>query len=313
MFIPFLIAAVSAHSQFMSGLMFRDPKAFVATFATADPGAINKVIEMVNGMITTGEEEEKQAIADYNSAVEIAKNLGLELDDAEEKLIYTKGLLEISQREAIDAQSIADLKQREEQDALSAQQDAQWWLEFYQEYLEHETSRIAKERAALESVAETLEALKDNKQGRRLLAKYSAKAFLANLASQGLKVDPDAVNTVLTSIANLIEEGEAQQSAADDYHEQAKAYLEDTQDEYTAAVASHVDAVDKLTLALEDKGKNESAVDGATVVYGDAKEAKEAADAERDAKNDFMESEKARVASENKDLREVKGLLAELL
>lgn len=314
-FIPFLIATVSAHSQFMSGLMFRDPKAFVATFANADHDAINKVIEMVNGMIQQGEDEVEQAKKSYYTAQDVANAAAGVLGEAQEDLIYKKGELEIKTDEASLAQEIADLKAYEEADALYHMNDAQVVLDDYTYYLEAEDARISRERSVLEQVAEILEGLKANEvpEGRRLLSVPSQAAFLATLASQGLKVDPEAVTKVQISISKLIQDGEDALAAAQKYVADATTSLADATDAYNFAIDCHVAATTVLGEALESKSMYQSAVESATIVHTDAKDAKNLADDDASTKFDTMQSEEARVADENKDLEEVKDLLKGLL
>lgn len=248
MFIPFLIAAVSAHSQYMNGLMFRDPKAFVATFANADHDAINKVIEMVNGMIQTGKDEVAAATKKYNDAAAVAVEKGEALDVAQGDLIYAKGELEIVTIDSIAAQTLADLKETEEANALAAQNLAYVNLEILQYYLDDETARVTRERATLEEAIEILEDLKENKvpEGRRLLSAPSTVAFLANLASQGLKVDPQAVNSVLALIADILEENDNLQAAAESNVVDATASHEQSKVDYQDAIDAHVAAVNAL-------------------------------------------------------------------
>jgi hypothetical protein len=315
MFIPFLIAAVSAHSQYMNGLMFRDPKAFVATFANADHDAINKVIEMVNGMIQTGKDEVAAATKKYNDAAAVAVEKDEALDVAQGDLIYAKGELEIVTIDSIAAQTLADLKETEEANALAAQNLAYVNLEILQYYLDDETARVTRERATLEEAIEILEDLKENKvpEGRRLLSAPSTVAFLANLASQGLKVDPQAVNSVLALIADILEENDNLQAAAESNVVDATASHEQSKVDYQDAIDAHVAAVNALGKKLEDKGMYESEVAKYTIVHTDAKDAKNAADNEAATLKETMHSEETRVAGENKDLEEVKDLLKGLL
>jgi len=315
MFIPFLIVAVSAHSQYMNGLMFRDPKAFVATFANADHDAINKVIEMVNGMIQTGNEEVAAAEKAYSDASATASDKAAELATAQDKLIYSKGELEIVKADAVKAQTLLDLKRSEEAAALSEMNLANVNLDILTYYLGEETARVKRERATLEEAIAILEDLKENKvpEGRRLLSTPSTVAFLANLASQGLKVDPEAVNVVLGLIADILEENDNLQAAAqknvddaDDYHEESKV-------SYQNAIDAHVAAEAANQKKLEEKGMYESEVAQDTIVHNDALEASNTANGEKAAAKETMESERTRVKSENLDLEEVKSLLKELL
>merc|ERR1712080_38980 len=296
-----LIATVAAHAQFMNGLMFRDPKAFVATFANADPTAINKVIEMVNGMIDVGEAEKQKAIDDHAAAVAVAKEEARILAEDQADLIYKKGELHISTDAANDAQEIANLKASEEEAALKAKNDAHADEDEKEVFLNSETSRINEEKAVLEEVGDILESLKSNEvpaAERRLLSVPSQAAFLATLAKQGLQVDPEAVDKVLASVAALI--AEVAHSAASD-----KAFDD--------AVACHVAADAGLATKLEAKAKYQGLVDVATGVHQESVDRTAAANVDRDAKLIFKESEIARVNSETKDLNDVKDLLKGLL
>lgn len=315
MFIPFLIAAVSAHSQYMNGLMFRDPKAFVATFANADHDAINKVIEMVNGMIKQGEDEVAAATQTYHDARDFAAVKATELETAQNTLIFSKGELEFKSGQVDDAQTLVDLKASLEAAALDLMNLNAVNLDVLTVYLESETARVNRERATLEEAVAILEDLKQNvvPEGRRLLGVPSTVAFLANLAKQGLKVDPQAVDSVLALIADIVEENDNLQAAAQANVDTATTDHADSQVAYQAAIDDHVACVNALGLLLEDKAMYESEVAKDTIVHNEAKDAKSAADAEAAGAKATMHSEEDRVASENKDLEQVKALLKDLL
>jgi len=310
-----LIATVAAHAQFMNGLMFRDPKAFVATFANADPTAINKVIEMVNDMIDVGEAEKQKAIDDHAAAVQVAKDAAAQLADDQADLIYKKGELHIATDIAIAAAAIDALKETEEASALDTKNFAHADEEEKETFLNAETSRINQEKSVLEEVGDILESLKDNEvpAERRLLSVPSQAAFLATLAKQGLQVDPEAVDKVLVSIAALIAEGEALRNAAQESYDDAVAFTAASEKAYDDAVKCHVEAGDELAARLEDKGMYQSSVDAAALVHQASLDATAAANVDRDAKLAFKESETARVNSETKDLNDVKDLLKGLL
>jgi len=310
-----LIATVAAHAQFMNGLMFRDPKAFVATFANADPTAINKVIEMVNGMIDVGEQEKQKAIDDHAAAVQVASDLAAQLAIDQADLIYKKGEFHIATDEANAAAAISDLKEAEEAAALGVQTSARADEAEKESFLNSETARINGEKSVLEQVGDILESLKDNEvpAERRLLSVPSQAAFLATLAKQGLQVDPEAVDKVLASVAALIAEGEALRDAAQGAYDDAVVATAEAEQAYTDAVAAHVAADDVLAIRSEEKGMYQSEMDAATIVHQASLDAVAAADADRDAKLIFKESEIARVNSETKDLNDVKDLLKGLL
>lgn len=315
MLIPFLVAAVSSHSQFMSGLMFRDPRAFVATFADADPSAINKVIEMVNSMIDVGLAEKQKAIDDHAASVIVAADAGTALAAAQKDLIFKKGELHIATDIADDLGAIDDLKNSEESAALAALNAADAAVGVSQSHLDAETARIDGEKATLEEVLEILEGLSGEEEeppARRLLS-YSPAAFLATLAKQGLTVDPDALASVIGSVNDLIAEGEALREAATTALADATAHQAAMKKEYDESIDAHVASSDKLAAALAEKGMYQNIVDEATGVHNDATKAKNEADANEAALEAFRVSEIARVDSETADLDNVKNLLKNLL
>jgi len=230
-------------------------------------------------------------------------------------LIYKKGELHIATDNANDAQDIATLKASEEADALKTKNFAHSDEAEKEAFLNAETSRINQEKEVLEEVGDILESLKDNEvpAERRLLSVPSQAAFLATLAKQGLQVDPEAVDKVLVSIAALIAEGEALRDAAQGAYDDAVAFTAASEKAYSDAVECHVKADAELAARLEDKGMYQSEVDAATLVHQASLDATAAANADRDAKLIFKESEIARVNSETKDLNDVKDLLKGLL
>jgi len=310
-----LIATVAAHAQFMNGLMFRDPKAFVATFANADPTAINKVIEMVNGMIDVGEAEKQKAIDDHAAAVTYAEEQAEILAEDQADLIYKKGELHIATDKSIAAKAIATLKADEETAALNVKNQAHTDEEEKEAFLNAETSRINQEKAVLEEVGDILESLKSNEvpAERRLLSVPSQAAFLATLAKQGLQVDPEAVDKVLASVAALIAEGEALRDAAQGAYDDAVAHSAASDKAFDEAVECHVAADADLAKKLEDQAMYQGLVDTADVVHRESLDRTAAANVDRDQKLAFKESEIARVNSETKDLNDVKDLLKGLL
>merc|ERR1719273_878237 len=157
---------------------------------------------MVNGMIKQGEDEVVAATKTYHDARDFAAVKASELETAQGTLIYSKGELEF--KESLEAQAL-DLMNK---NAVN--------LEVLTVHLESETARVNRERATLEEAVAILEDLKQNvvPEGRRLLGAPSTVAFLANLAKQGLKVDPQAVDSVLALIADIVEENDNLQAVA---------------------------------------------------------------------------------------------------
>merc|ERR1712083_387583 len=257
----------------------------------ADHDAINKVIEMVNGMIKQGEDEVVAATKTYHDARDFAAVKASKLETAQGTLIYSKGELEFKSGQVDDAQTLVDLKESLEAQALDLMNKNAVNLEVLTVHLESETARVNRERATLEE----------------------AVAFLANLAKQGLKVDPQAVDSVLALIADIVEENDNLQAAAQANVDTATTEHADSQDAYQNAIDDHVAAVDTLGGLLEEKAMYESEVAKNTIVHDDAKDAKNAADAEAAGAKATMHSEEDRVASENKDLKQVKALLKDLL
>merc|ERR1711994_1163756 len=139
-----------------NGLMFRDPKAFVATFANADHDAINKVIEMVNGMIKQGEDEVEAATKTYHDARDVAAVKATELETAQKTLIFSKGELEYKSQQVVDAQTVVDLKDTLEAEALDLMNKNAVNLDVLTVYLESETARVNRERATLEEAVDAL-------------------------------------------------------------------------------------------------------------------------------------------------------------
>jgi len=315
MFIPFLIATVSAHSQFMNSLMFRDPEAFVATFANADHDAINKVLEMVNEMMEQGEAEVATAKANYESARATADAARIELKDATNDLTFKKGELEFQTQAANSQQEYVNLKKNEEETALADRNAARSLLEEHQAFLKKDSARIASEREVLERIAEILDDLKANKvpEGRRLLSVPSQASFLATLASQGLKVDPEAVEKVLFSIAKLISDGQELLEQAQGYVTDSTAALEKDEKTYSEAITCHVEANNALTDVLAKQKIYEEAVEAAESVHSTAKDASTSADNSATEADKKLSAEAARVKGENQDLLRVKELLKGLL
>merc|ERR1719251_616403 len=264
---------------------------------------------MVNGMIKQGEDEVQAATKSYHDARDFAAVKASELDAAQKTLIFSKGELEYKTQEVNDAQTLVDLKESLEDAALYAMNLNAVNVDVLTYHLESETARVNRERATLEEAVAILEDLKQNvvPEGRRLLGAPSTVAFLANLAKQGLKVDPQAVDSVLALIADIVEENDNLQAAAEANVKTATKDHADSQVAYQAAIDDHVDSVDALGILLKDQAMYQSEVETNTVIHNDAKDAKDTADAEAAGAKATMLSEEDRVASENEDLEDAKN------
>merc|ERR1719479_362357 len=230
---------------------------------------------MVNGMIKQGEDEVAAATKTYHDARDFAAVKATELETAQNTLIFSKGELEFKSGQVDDAQTLVDLKASLEADALDLMNLNAVNLDVLTVYLESETARVNRERATLEEAVAILEDLKQNAvpEGRRLLGAPSTVAFLANLAKQGLKVDPQAVDSVLALIADIVEENDNLQAAAQANVDTATTDHADSQVAYQAAIDDHVAAVDTLGGLLEEKATYASEVAKNTIIHADSKDA----------------------------------------
>merc|ERR1719195_1078886 len=242
---------------------------------------------MVNGMIKQGEDEVEAATKTYHDARDFAAVKASELDAAQGTLIFSKGELEYKTQEVNDAQTLVDLKESLEDAALYAMNLNAVNVDVLTYHLESETARVDRERATLEE----------------------AVAILEDLAKQGLKVDPQAVDEVLALIADIVEENDNLQAEAQANLDTATADHEESKVLYQEAIDLHVECVNALGVLLEEKAMYESEVAKNTIIHNDAKDAKNAADADASSAKATMHSEEDRVASENKDLEQVKSLL----
>jgi len=310
MFIPFLLATVSSHSSMMQSRMLRDPKGFVATFQNADPDAINKVIELINGLIEVGLSEKQQAIVDHEASIVVLNDAIVVREAAQADLIFKKGELHIARDYVYYLSEHVVYSEKEEENALYYLNGAKSYLDDEEEHQASEEKRINGERAVLEQVLDILESL--NAPGRRLLS-FSPEIFLATLASQGLKVDPEALDSVVESVNALIAEGERLQAENIHYVEVAKEDVERASGAYDAAVKAHVEAQQALDIALSQEADYLALVNDATDVFNAATDAEVAATDSEASLHAFRISEIERVDGETSDFNEVKDLLKGLL
>jgi len=311
MFIPFLLATVSSHSSMMQSRMLRDPKGFVATFQNADPDAINKVIELINGLIEVGLSEKQQAIDDHEASIVVLNDAHAVREAVQADLIFKKGELHIAKLAVAYLTADEAYKTLAENEALDYLNKGKDYLNVEEEHQASEDKRITGERAVLEQVLDILESL-SAAPGRRLLS-FSPKIFLATLASQGLKVDPEALDSVVQSVNALIAEGERLQAENIHYVEVAKEQVEIFSSQYDAAVKAHVDATQKLAIAVSQEATYQALVDDATEVFNAATDAEVAATDSEASLHAFRISEIERVDGETSDFNEVKDLLKGLL
>lgn len=274
-----------------------DPQLFVSAFENADKDTVQKMVDMVDDLLT-------QLEADRNDAIQSQKLAKQENDDdlaalskatsehgaatvnllREQKTLGGLVALEASHK-AIHSASVKALTL-----ATNAYNSAKL-------HMENTISRVATEKDMLDNVKQMLESTKSGK--RNLLSASEA--------------DPQAIDRVIKEVDALIEAGVQEQSDATDAFNAAERALRIATDKENAANVQHKKTLNQLNRQTVTVEKHEEILAEKKTVLDTATSVEEKSAAKLVAANDWLAAVLKRAAEEKPTLLEVKSLLQKLL
>jgi len=311
MFLLFALFVATVNGSSLANTLFNNPEAFAQGFESADNDVIRKVIGIMNDLITENEAAKDSAISAHSAAVKALTNADKLLKNATDDLTFKKGELEVYSKRLDVAVTLLKTRVAELDAAVKAKGNAEKAHTDAKIKKYSEIKRINKEKLVLEEVLKILDSLK-NDNGRRLMS-VDAQAFLANLAKQGLDVDPKALQEVRKAVGGLITAGEEIRDAVTEAEGTAATKLAEAKQKEEKAVAAK-NTVSRQVNELKGKVKTyKASVAAATEVHETRKTEQKAADQAEKQTDKFRISEINRSKSENKNFNRVKTILEKFL
>lgn len=280
--------------------IFKDPNAFAATFQNADPEQIRAVIAMIDGLISTGNDEVNVALEDWTTKNQTFFDDSDALKVAELADWQALGQFDLQTEKVDKWENKVTVAASNEASALAlretlstAQTDAQ--ADFDAQQTQHDG-----EVAALEGALAVIDEMRNPvAPGRRLLSK--------------VKVNPESLDDVEDIIEDLIQQSKDALAAALAALKGAKNAHDDAKTAYTAAVAEHVKLQGELDEHKTDLTAKETAKNDAAAALEAAKNALKVSTEAEEAAAKVLADEQNRVAGENKTLNDVREMLVGLL
>jgi len=292
--------------------MFRDPAAFVAGLADANPATIKKMEDMVNDLIVAGQAEKTARIDEYNTAVDEHNTATAEFDasvTAEQVAAGNAAVQTSIWEDATDAEAEAADILTDRTNIMNAAQSA---FDLADSFMNSEIIRIGEERVYLDKVVPLLESLLPGVsliEGKLTVVDYivSGRSLLGmDMAA------PEAVQRIVDKVNALIGAGEAQRKKVIREQAAAQTSLTEATDNHAAATAAHGEAagilgqakneLDRLTGILHVKDQELQDATATLAVKLEVMNAREAT----------MHTEVARLDEEDGVMHQVLDLLANI-
>lgn len=295
-FISLIAVATANTASIPLTKLLRNPKLFASAFAHADGDAVNKMIALVDKLISDGEAAKDFAIQDHTQKTDSHNAAVTALKEAEAALATASGNADV----ATTKRDNLVVKEQADRDALSAAVnalgDATTLESVTNGHWEETSTRVAAEQESFGKIIDLLQSV--SVEGRRLLSVDEA--------------DPGAVNLVIEKVNALL--ATAAQELADSVaaHDSAVAALEDRTAEEAAARTAHTATAGELAAARN------SVINLNTIKRTKTDDRDAALVAESDASTalanalSFKDSELARISQEDATLKEARGLLADI-
>lgn len=290
-FFTLLTLAVFSTASLPLEKLLQNPKLFAAAFANADPSIVDKMIGLVDKLLSEGQDDKQSAIDDHTKRA-------AEQDAAQSAFDSAYGALDAVSKSLVEAETIQDnliALEKEHKGQLDAAvivlHSADSAKTSAQSHMDSTKKRVKAEHVALEDVKDKLESIKP--QGRRLLS----------------DADPKAVNKVIAEIQKLIEAGVKEEQDALAALNDATIKQAEAAKAEDAARKTHESTVGKLGTATNNVNSltNEKAArldekNQAETKLADANSALASA-------LEWMNQEVSRVKAEKATLEEVRELL----
>jgi hypothetical protein len=295
-FISLIAVATANTASIPLTKLLRNPKLFASAFAHADGDAVNKMIALVDKLISDGEAAKDFAIQDHTQKTDSHNAAVTALKEAEAALATASGNADV----ATTKRDNLVVKEQADRDALSAAVnalgDATTLESVTNGHWEETSTRVAAEQESFGKIIDLLQSV--SVEGRRLLSVDEA--------------DPGAVGIVVAKVQALLETAQDELDASVAAHDAAKTELATRTDEEAAARALHTATAGELAAAKKN-------VENLNIIKRTKTDDRDAASAaEADAETAlahalaFKDSELARISQEDATLKEARNLLANI-
>jgi len=292
-FIPLLIATV--YSLPLKNLI-KDPVALVASLSTADPDSVQKLKDYVAQLVAEGEAEEAAFTAIRDAAQAVLDQETTDLINAEAALLAAQDVHAAATDKEAAAVAVELAKRSDREAKLAIKQDKQALLDEAIETDKNEQERLNRERGLFEKIKQLLNGIKAN--GRRLLSSE--------------KADPAQVDEARRLLDNLIEAGEVERQGVIDALNAAQDAFDIASEIHAASIPPHVLAEGALDDARLELADAVSVLALRTSQHASAVVDKQSATDDLAVKQQKLDDEAARIASEALDLEMISDLLEKL-
>jgi hypothetical protein len=294
--------------------VFQNPKEFVESLVDANPATIQKMIDMVDELLQTGENERAVVIDEQVQATNVFNEKNADQIAAAEAKNVAGGNAQSALNERDRLAKIEATAKAKKDDALISLNAADAKHVAKHNTRVSEVARLDGEKALMEQILNKLDTLLP---GTELIeGKLTVVDFIVSrrlLATAQEMADRDAVEKIVNKINALVGEGEGERRKAIQEDEDAEAAFVKATNYHDNAVAEHKTAAGQL-------GSAEATYNRLAAVFKTQCQLKENADAELadatadlDKKTNTMNSEVARIDSEKSTLEQVNVLLDGLL
>jgi len=299
----FFLNVLSASTETSPANVLRQSATFLSTLTNADPGIVNKMIDMVTDLEKQGQDEKKDLNARAHAQWEIEMEKKRELEAAQENMEEAvaeferlTGLVgELSDEEAtkrallLAATNNRDAAEKNANDAKDSMISI--------------TNRVREEKEAFKKVLDLLDSVIVPKGlltiGRSLLTSDAA--------------DPDAVAAIKKQVVDLDEAADKEASDSVEANQNAQNLFLTRQKEFDSASHAHTSVAGALKEATESLIKATTARDNAVTAEGLAQTALFKEWSKSVEINKFRDAETIRIDKEAIALSQTKELLKTLL
>lgn len=307
MFWIYLLSLVTVTALPLNQLVKQE---LLQSFEKVDPTAVKKLQDYVDQLIQEGQDDVAKytQIRDdaqdvFEQATKIRADAKSELDDATAHHTDTVN---------IETAAVATEKSTKADRAnkLSIKNNKQAILDGAIENDRVEQIRLDKEKALFEKVKGLLNDIKA--EGRRLLNAESDIAGIMSLINIGSNADPEQVRQANELLDQLIAQGEDERREVIAAKDKAQSEFDTASQIHAASVDAHVNALGALEIATRERVKAKSQLDFRTNEHNKAVDRFNTAQKDLGTKQGTLDSESARIADEEQDLKKIRELLKTL-
>lgn len=278
--------------------IFKDPNAFAATFQNADPKQIQDVIDILDGLISTNDDQLNATIADWETKNQTLWDAEETLEQARRLDEFALGDLHLAKEAVTEWTNKVAASARVESEAQISQSSASSGQSDAQADFDAQQEQHDKEIEALGSALAVVDQMR-NPARRRLLSK--------------VKINPESLDDIEDIIDDLIQKSKDELAAVLAALKEAKNAHDLAKTAYSEAIANHVQLKAELDEKNADRDQKANAQTNAAAALQVAEDAARVASDEEMAADKVRHDEANRVEGENATLNQVRGMLVDLL